>query len=75
MVPSQLVAIRIWPFESQVKSRIESSNKSWITTSGRFNEVNQTDIERSRDPMAQQGVAVDDSSARTDATSSFDFGL
>ena len=25
--------------------------------------------------MAQQGVAVDDSSARTEATSSFDFGL
>lgn len=35
---------------------MESSNKSCTTTSGRLSDVNHTEIDRSREPMAQQGV-------------------
>ena len=56
IVPSQLQAISCFPVESHDKSRIESSNKSCITTKGRLNEVSHTDNDLSRLPSAQQGA-------------------
>ena len=62
MDPSQLVAINISPWASQERSKIESSKRSCTTTSGRFSEVSQTEMERSREPIAQQGVRSTDES-------------
>ena len=56
IVPSQLQAMSCFPVESHDKSRIESSNKSCMTTNGRLNEVSHTDSDLSRLPSAQQGA-------------------
>lgn len=53
-VPSQEQANRYKPSLCQDKSSTLSSKSSLITTSGRFNDVNQTLTERSREPIALQ---------------------
>lgn len=58
-VPSQEHARRKSPRLLHEISRTLSSKKSFMTTKGRFNDVNQTLMERSREPMAQQQYWVD----------------
>lgn len=53
-VPSQEHAVRRRPHGDQLASNTECVNNSCITTRGLFNDVNHTDKERSRDPIATQ---------------------
>jgi len=53
-VPSHEHAARRRPHGDQLASSTECVNNSCITTKGLFNDVNHTDNERSRDPIATQ---------------------
>lgn len=53
-VPSHEHANKQRPFELHDRSNTLSSNSSFITTRGRFNDVNHTLMDLSREPIAQQ---------------------